>query len=85
MPAFHFSNVHTVIGERLRLTRAATGKTIKEVAAEAGITARTLSRIEAGKVEFRILTLAKISLVYKIPPEELLAGIIPTAQKKIPE
>jgi transcriptional regulator with XRE-family HTH domain len=74
MPPFDLTNAQKIVGERLRLMREAMMKSINEAATDAGIAPKTLSKIEDGEVDFRILTLRKLCKAYNVGLEKLLEG-----------
>lgn len=59
--------------ELLRTARAATGMTQEAAARRAGLPLRTLTRAEAGHVEIRATSLAKLAMAYGVPMEAFFA------------
>lgn len=84
MPQFDLTNAHKEIGKQLRQLRIATGKTINEAAVDAGIAPGTLSKIEDGESNFRVLTLGKLCKGYNTDLSQLLKNftLSPPAAKQ---
>ena len=72
MPKFDLTDAHKEIGKQLRQLRIVAGKSINEAAIGAGIAPRTLSKIEDGEANFRILTLGKLCKAYNTDLSQLL-------------
>jgi len=72
MTQFDLTNAHKEIGKQLRNLRIAAGKSINKAAIDAGVAPRTLSKIEDGEANFRILTLVKLCKAYNTDLSQLL-------------
>ena len=65
--------VHVALGERLRAIRQLRRKTLKEVAASAGISESFLSQLERGRTNATIATLQRLSTALGIEVSDLFA------------
>ncbi len=61
-----------IVGQQLRLLREIKNKSLNQAAKEAGVSPGTLSRIEDGKSNFRILTITKLCNYYHVTLEDLM-------------
>jgi quercetin dioxygenase-like cupin family protein/DNA-binding XRE family transcriptional regulator len=62
------------VGPRLRALRRARGTTLAELAAETGLTASTLSRLENGKLRPTLEQLLPLARAHGVPLDELVAA-----------
>lgn len=62
------------IGERVRTLRHELGWSQEQLAEEAGVAQGTLSRIENGHVDMRLVTLGFVAKALNIPVTELLGS-----------
>lgn len=70
------------VGERLRGLRRARGTTLAELAAETGLTASTLSRLETGKLRPTLEQLLPLARAHGVPLDDLVAAP-PTGDPRI--
>ncbi|MEV6491672.1 XRE family transcriptional regulator [Actinoplanes sp. NPDC051633] len=70
------------VGPRLRALRRVRNATLAELAAEAGLTASTLSRLENGKLRPTLEQLLPLARVYGVPLDDLVAAP-PTGDPRI--
>lgn len=70
------------VGPRLRALRRARGTTLAELAAETGLTASTLSRLENGKLRPTLEQLLPLARAHGIPLDDLVAAP-PTGDPRI--
>lgn len=69
------SYVRRQIGRKLQVTREAQGKSITDITVETGIRPGKLAALEAGEVNFRILTLEKLCRAYGLTIPQLLLDL----------
>jgi transcriptional regulator with XRE-family HTH domain len=69
--------VHVELGERLRAIRQLRRKTLKEVAAAAGISESFLSQLERGRANATIATLQRLSTALGIDVSDLFGAAAP--------
>jgi transcriptional regulator with XRE-family HTH domain len=70
------------VGPRLRALRRARGTTLADLAAETGLTASTLSRLENGKLRPTLEQLLPLARAHGVPLDELVAAP-PTGDPRI--
>jgi len=70
------------VGPRLRALRQARGRTLAELAAETGLTASTLSRLENGKLRPTLEQLLPLARAHGVPLDDLVAAP-PTGDPRI--
>ncbi|WP_328475547.1 XRE family transcriptional regulator [Actinoplanes sp. NBC_00393] len=70
------------VGPRLRALRRARGTTLAELAAETGLTASTLSRLENGKLRPTLEQLLPLARAHGVPLDDLVAAP-PTGDPRI--
>jgi len=70
------------VGPRLRALRRARGTTLADLAAETGLTASTLSRLENGKLRPTLEQLLPLARAHRVPLDELVAAP-PTGDPRI--
>ncbi|GAA0927099.1 helix-turn-helix domain-containing protein [Pseudonocardia zijingensis] len=70
------------VGPRLRALRRARGTTLAELAAETGLTASTLSRLETGKLRPTLEQLLPLARAHRVPLDDLVAAP-PTGDPRI--
>jgi transcriptional regulator with XRE-family HTH domain len=70
------------VGPRLRALRRVRNATLAELAAEAGLTASTLSRLENGRLRPTLEQLLPLARVYGVPLDDLVAAP-PTGDPRI--
>lgn len=68
-------DILVLVGRRLRYLRTARGLSQDDLAAHAGITRVTLSRIENGKVDARIFTMSALTKALGYKLEDLFKGL----------
>jgi len=87
MPQFDLAGAHKEIGIQLRKIRIVARKSLNQAAIDAGIAPRTLSKIEDGESNFRILTLEKLLKAYNTDLSHLLRDFTlpPPAAKQCSE
>lgn len=77
------SLVKTVIGKTIRILRTAKGKSLRELAKDAGLSVPFLSLVESGKRQPSLTALQSIGKALKVPPEVLLMlGMGPQSKLK---
>ena len=69
------SEIRIALGSVLRSRRAATGRTLSEVAAEAGLSPAHLSEVERGRKEISIERLLAVSHALGAHPAEIYADL----------
>jgi transcriptional regulator with XRE-family HTH domain len=74
MSTREFIRLSRRLATTFRLRRQQLGLTQEDVAAEAGIGIRRYQIIEAGRQNVTLETIARLSRILKIPPEELFSN-----------
>lgn len=64
-------------GKNVRAARVARGWTQEDLAGHSGLAVVQVSRIERGKREIRLSTFIRLLHALKVPPDELLGGLLP--------
>ncbi|NEC93665.1 helix-turn-helix domain-containing protein, partial [Streptomyces sp. SID12501] len=62
------------VGPRLKRLRTARGATLAALAADTGLTASTLSRLENGRLRPTLEQLLPLARVHRVPLDELVAA-----------
>jgi transcriptional regulator with XRE-family HTH domain len=63
-----------MVGEKIREIRKGGGHSLAEIAADAGISAATLSRIETGRQPLDMELLLRLASVLRVEPRELMGA-----------
>lgn len=75
-PDQRFAGSLTAVGERLRAVRKAAGMSLRELAAESGLSASFLSLVERGECSLSLTSLFAISTALRIDPATVLDSAI---------
>lgn len=69
---------HTLLAQRLRDARMATGRSLRDVAAELGPawTYVKVNQLELGKQHVRVTDLLALARLYSVAPEDFVSGLL---------